>query len=181
MPYYLIAFILMLPIYASADNGTITAEQQSITNDSVVTESKKVLKTKDEVENTKSSLGIDTSSGSHFLQMIIGLFVVLLCILVLAWLAKKMNRFQSLSDDSLKIIGSLGMGTRERIVLLQVADQQLLVGVTSGQINTLHVLDSPVDVSNKQSGGLQGKNFAEKLKVMMTAADASSINKQSKK
>ena len=39
------------------------------------------------------------------------------------------------------------MGPRERIVLLEVGETQLLIGVAPGRIQTLHVLASPVDVS----------------------------------
>ncbi len=36
------------------------------------------------------------------------------------------------------------MGPRERVVLVQVGKQQLLLGVAPGRIQTLHVLDEPV-------------------------------------
>jgi flagellar protein FliO/FliZ len=42
------------------------------------------------------------------------------------------------------------LGTRERAVLLQVGDQQLVVGVAPGRVQTLHVLDKPLSMEDKQ-------------------------------
>ncbi len=120
----------------------------------------------------------DPMSGDYLMQLILGLLVVVLCIVALAWFAKKMNRFNSIADDSLKIISGMSMGTRERIVLLQVGGEQLLLGVSPGRINTLHVLnstvnDSVVKSSNKAPLDIENnQGFADKLKSMM--ADAGS-------
>jgi len=51
------------------------------------------------------------------------------------------------------------MGTRERVVLLQVGETQLLLGVAPGRVQTLHVLDKPLD-SGKQGAG---PRFSEQL------------------
>ncbi len=128
--------------------------------------------------NTSSALNTDPMSGSYLLQMVIGLFIVLLCIIALAWFAKKMNRFRLITDDSLKIMGGLSMGSRERVVLLQVGEAQLLIGVAPGRINTLHVLEKSIETTGHKSDELSGQSFSSKLKAMM---DASSNNKPGKK
>lgn len=46
------------------------------------------------------------------------------------------------------MVGSLALGTRERAVMVEVAGQQLLLGVTPGQVTTLHVFDVPVIGAN---------------------------------
>lgn len=120
-----------------------------------------------------TALNIDPTSGNYLLQMVAGLLIVLFCIIVLAWLAKKMNRFQSLPGDSLKIIASLGMGTRDRVVLLQVSDQQILLGVSAGNIQTLHVLDTPIDLTKQQTNDSSATEFSDKLKNMMTKMESS--------
>jgi flagellar protein FliO/FliZ len=119
----------------------------------------------------------DPMSGSYLMQLILGLFVVVLCIVALAWFAKKMNRFHSVANDSLKIISGISMGARERIVLLQVGDEQLLVGVSPGRINKLHVLSAEITASNEASSDIESnKSFSDKLKTMM--ADASNNSKK---
>jgi flagellar protein FliO/FliZ len=119
----------------------------------------------------------DPMSSSYIMQLILGLLVVVLCILALAWFAKKMNRFQSVTDGSFKIIGGISMGARERVVLLQVGEEQLLVGVSPGRINMLHALNNPVETTDDSSDGSRGKGFSEKLKTIMDDANKASAKK----
>jgi flagellar protein FliO/FliZ len=39
------------------------------------------------------------------------------------------------------LLGGVSVGPRERVVLLQVDDARLVVGVAPGQVRTLHVMD----------------------------------------
>lgn len=116
----------------------------------------------------------DPMSGSYLLQLVIGLIVVILCIVALAWLAKKMNRLQTATDESLKILGGISMGSRERVVLLQVGEEQLLVGVSPGHINTLHVLETPIENSIDDAGNVAGGDFSKKFKRLMMQANKKS-------
>ena len=98
------------------------------------------------------------------LETLLGLILVLVIIAFLAWLLRKSGQFQSSSSGDLFIISSLALGPRERAVLLQVGDQQLLVGVTSQNIQILHVLDKNIE-SNKSTKVTP--RFAERLQQMM--------------
>ena len=82
--------------------------------------------------------------AGNLLQLSFGLLVVLAAIVGSAWLLRRYGRLQSGVDGALRIIGGLSMGPRERVVLVQVGKQQLLLGVAPGRIQTLHVLDEPV-------------------------------------
>ena len=129
--------------------------------------------------DSTSSQKINPSAvdNSYLLQLFIGLFVVVFCIVVLAWAAKKMRGFQSLADDSIKIISAMSMGARERILLLQVGEEQILIGVAPGKINKLHVLDKPVVIVEKNPVGSTGKMFSDKLKTLMSDASYTSEKK----
>lgn len=121
-----------------------------------------------------ASAKYDTASDSspvnanRITQLVIGLFVVLICILALAWLARRFNRLQSTPDGSLRLLGGLSMGARERVVLVQVGTQQLLLGVAPGRINTLHVLTETLDSTSGFSVQNSDKGFAEKLSAAIT-------------
>lgn len=156
------AFLLMLPFQLFA--------AEDIAQESV--KAAKVL--------TADSLNNDPMSGGYLMQLVFGLLVVVLCIVVLAWFAKKMNRFNTLADGSLKVIGGLSMGSRERVVLLQVGEEQLLLGVSPGKISTLHVLGTPLEVNGSQTENNTGDSFFDKLKTTMADANRASINKQNK-
>jgi flagellar protein FliO/FliZ len=104
-------------------------------------------------------------STSALLETLLGLFVVLACIAFLAWLLRRSGRFQATTNGEMKIITSLALGPRERAVLLQVGDQQLLLGVTSQHVQTLHVLDTPVSTTAIKNNS--NTNFAEKFQQVM--------------
>lgn len=82
------------------------------------------------------------SSGS-IVQIIFSLLLVLAAIVLVAWLLKRMNVVRQGSGNLLKVLGGISIGQRERIVLVEVQNTWLVVGVGSGQIRTLHTLDRP--------------------------------------
>ena len=53
-------------------------------------------------------------------------------------MVRRLRGFGSVRSDAIKVIADLPLGAKERAVLIQVGSQQLLIGVTAGQINTLH-------------------------------------------
>lgn len=103
---------------------------------------------------------IEPLGVGNLLQLTFGLLVVLAAIIGSAWLLRRYGRLQSGVDGALSVIGGLSMGPRERVVLVQVGKQQLLLGVAPGRIQTLHVLEEPVvaGTATPPQGG-----FAERL------------------
>ncbi|MCU7965788.1 MAG: flagellar biosynthetic protein FliO [gamma proteobacterium symbiont of Bathyaustriella thionipta] len=109
------------------------------------------------------------TSANEMLNLSLGLIVILVMIFSLAWLMKKMGYTNTTGQGQLKIIASLNLGQKEKIALIQVGKQQLLVGMTATQINTLHVLDEVIEeIDIKQAGvasdGAFTNKFAELLK-----------------
>jgi len=88
--------------------------------------------------------------SDHFLQIVISLVLVLLIIFLSAWMLRRYGRFPGVADGNLKVLGALSVGQRERVLLLQVGKEQILVGVTSSRISTLHQLTEQVDVASAQ-------------------------------
>jgi len=83
-----------------------------------------------------SYLDISTTLGS--LVLVIGI------ILLLAWLLKHMQAPIMREQNGLRIVSQLTVGTKERIVVVQVGEEQFLVGITSQSIQTLAKLDKPL-------------------------------------
>ncbi len=79
------------------------------------------------------------SSGS-IVQIIFSLLLVLAAIALAGWMLKRVNTTKLGSGNLLRILGSVAIGQRERIVLVEVEDTWLVVGVGPGQIRTLHTL-----------------------------------------
>lgn len=81
---------------------------------------------------------------ARIFQVAIGLAIVLAAIFGASWFVKRFGRFPSIPTSKLRVLASLSVGQRERIVLLQVGDEQLLLGVTSQAVQVLHKLDEPL-------------------------------------
>jgi flagellar protein FliO/FliZ len=86
----------------------------------------------------------DIFTGDYLLQ-VIGSFFLVLCILFgVLFFLKRSNNTVSGGLGDMRIISSISLGQRERAVVLQVGEQQLLVGVTAQSIQPLHLLSEPL-------------------------------------
>ncbi|NOX91791.1 MAG: flagellar biosynthetic protein FliO [Gammaproteobacteria bacterium] len=100
--------------------------------------------------------------AGNLAQTTLGLLVVLLVIGAAAWAFKRFGNVHVGAQGRMKIIGGISLGTRERAVLLQVGEQQLVIGVSPGRVQTLHVLDKPVLVEDKPENST---NFSSRLQA----------------
>ncbi len=79
---------------------------------------------------------------SLLIQLGMGLALVITLIYMLAWLSKKIQGTTKTKTESLKVIESVALGARERLVLVQVHDEQVLIGMAPGAVTRLHSVDS---------------------------------------
>ncbi|MCG7530083.1 flagellar biosynthetic protein FliO [Psychrobium sp. MM17-31] len=86
-----------------------------------------------------------------FLRMIISLVIVLAVIFVLAFVVKKL-KITPHSQKNLRSIAHLSIGPKERVVVVEVNGEQLLLGVTSQSVNLLHKLEKPIEKTDTSSG-----------------------------
>lgn len=114
-----------------------------------------------------------SSPVGSLLQLTFGLMFVVALIFVLAWIMRRYMRLQYATSGSLRVIGGLPMGVRERLVLVQVGEKQLLLGVTPTTISTLHVLEQPVSVETPMP--LEGP-FADRLAQVLKRLKAEKAN-----
>ncbi|WP_448546824.1 flagellar biosynthetic protein FliO [Thalassotalea fusca] len=92
-------------------------------------------------------VGKHAGTNVDALSMIMSLLMVLLVIVVSALVLKKFQRVNHASS-AMKVVASLSLGTKERIVVVEVNGEQLLLGVSHQQITLLKTLESPIEVSN---------------------------------
>ena len=98
-------------------------------------------------------------------QFAFGLIVVVGMILVLAWMLRRMNRIQGSVQGRMRILAGLPLGSRERVVLLQVGDEQILLGVAPGRVSRLHVMEHPLET--KPETAEPGESFRARLAAAM--------------
>lgn len=79
-------------------------------------------------------------------QVTLSLLLVLAVVFGAAWLMRRLRGFGRFGNGALQVVTEVSVGTKERVVLVQVGKQQLLLGVAPGRVNTLHVLDEPVTI-----------------------------------
>lgn len=78
------------------------------------------------------------ASGGSMLQVILGLGLVLAVMAGSAWLLRRFGGLQGKSGGGIKVIGGSAVGQRERVVLVEVADTWLVIGVAPGHVTALH-------------------------------------------
>lgn len=103
--------------------------------------------------------------GSELLGMSVSMIIVVAIILLLGWLYSRSRLVGGGSSDAIAVVATRSLGPKERLLIVEVADQQLLIGMTSTAVQTLHVFDAPVIV---ESTVASSTGFAERLRSAFT-------------
>ena len=107
-----------------------------------------------------------SSSGiaGQLLQLLLGLGLVLGLIFLLAWLIRRVQRIGPRGGQVIQLLASQSLGPRDRLLLVQVGKEQILLGLTPGQITALHVLAEPVALPEAQAATPE---FAQRLMELL--------------
>lgn len=105
------------------------------------------------------------STGSY-IQAALALALIVSLLLGMAWLARKVSGGKGFGQGGMKIIGGVALGPRERIVLLEVGSEWLVVGIVPGQIRTLHRLEKGVAGSPEAATASADKPFSQWLQTV---------------
>ena len=76
-------------------------------------------------------------SAGNLLQTIFALTLVLGVLFALAWFMKRYGPKAGSGSANLNVVGALNLGGRERIIVVEVGDQWIVVGASPGRINAL--------------------------------------------
>jgi flagellar protein FliO/FliZ len=110
-----------------------------------------------------------TSAGGGLLQTTFALLFVLALMLGLAWFLKRFGpkNFGG-GNSNVKLVGSLSVGTRERILVVEVGEQWIVVGASPGRMNALATMPRQENSEALQQPGLSNSlpnaNFAQWFK-----------------
>ena len=77
------------------------------------------------------------ASAGSLLQTIFGLTFVLAMLALFAWAMKRFGPRQPAGAAGLRIVGALNLGGRERLMVIEVGDQWIVVGASPGRVNAL--------------------------------------------
>lgn len=119
-----------------------------------------------EAELKNFSSGIN---ASEMMRLSLSLILVLAIIVVFSWAIKKLNHFSSKSNHHIKLITGMNIGLKEKIIVLEVANQQMVIGVTPHSINYLTKIDEKIEEDSKPMAGfnevfkkIKNRDFNEK-------------------
>ena len=108
-----------------------------------------------------------SSSAGSLLQTIFALVFVLALLIGLAWVMKRYGPKAMGGNSKMRVVSSLNLGGRERIVLVEVADQWIVVGASPGRINALATMprqEGELPQLATAQNGPAAANFSEWLK-----------------
>ena len=115
--------------------------------------------------------------AAGLLQTIFALLLVLGLLIGLAWLLKRYGPKPGGGMANLRVVGALNLGGRERIMVVEVGDQWIVVGAAPGRVNALHTMPrQDLDLGSGTSaarGGMPATRFADWLKNTMDKRNAS--------
>ncbi|SER20285.1 flagellar protein FliO/FliZ [Nitrosomonas sp. Nm51] len=96
-------------------------------------------------------------------KMITGLLLVLMIIVVVAWLFKRFANIPAAATGHIKVVAAASIGQRERVVIVEIGETRLVLGVTPGQINTLHSTEKPPQHAAEQKTEKSAGQFSKIL------------------
>jgi len=103
-------------------------------------------------EEKKTSLMEPLSAGS-VIQVFAGLVAVLLLFGVIIFVLKRMGGFRSNQGGNMQIVDGVSVSARDRVLLVQVGEKQVLIGVSPGGISSIATFDEPVILPHENTTG----------------------------
>jgi len=101
------------------------------------------------------------------LQAGLGLAMVLALIFLFAWAARRFGLQQAGGGRLLKVVSSAMVGQRERVVVVEIGDSWLVLGVAAGQVRALHTMPaenlSETEAAPARNGITAAGTFSQKL------------------
>ena len=110
------------------------------------------------------------STTGSLLQTLFALVAVLAVLAGLAWFLKRYGPKAGASGANLRIVGSLSLGGRERLLVVEVGSQWIVVGASPGRVNALATMprqdgaDGAAPAATLATHGPAANSFADWLK-----------------
>jgi flagellar protein FliO/FliZ len=97
--------------------------------------------------------------------MVFGLILVLALLLGTLWLLKRISQPRGAAAGLMRVVAGVAVGTRERVVILELGNSWLVLGVAPGQVTTL--AEIPRQEVPAAPASPSGKDFPAWLKQVI--------------
>ena len=100
---------------------------------------------------------------SALLQMLAGLVAVIATIAGCAWLARRAGLAQASRGQLMKVVSAIHLGARERVVVVELQDQWLVLGIAPGRVSALASLPR-AELSPQAQDAIDFRQLLSKVK-----------------
>lgn len=121
---------------------------------------------------------VTTSASGSFFKMLVGLAIVLLILAGISWAMKKYMPGVSQQQSVVRVVGGTSLGTRERVVVLEIADRWIVVGVGGGQMTALANLEAGQLMSTTEQPQQVKQSFASQSFASWLKASTSKFSEK---
>ncbi|SMC26168.1 flagellar protein FliO/FliZ [Andreprevotia lacus DSM 23236] len=83
------------------------------------------------------------SLAGQFTQVVFALLLVLALVVAAAWLMRRFSMLPMAAGTRLRVVSGVMVGPKERVVIVEVDDTWLVLGVTAQAVNKLHERPRP--------------------------------------
>lgn len=105
------------------------------------------------------------STVSSLVQVVLALLLVLAAIAGSAWLLRRFGPSQIGPGGALRVLGGVMVGQRERLMLVEVGETWLIVGVAPGRVTAVHSMPRPSQTEQQVQALVQQPRFADWLRA----------------
>lgn len=103
-------------------------------------------------------------SGAEMVRVLVSLLGVVALIFFVGWLSRRAQDRVRPGGRKIRVIETMPVGIKEKVMLLEVGGTQLLVGASpTGGLRTLHVLATPVEEDTTPSSAPSIRGFRDVL------------------
>ncbi len=89
-------------------------------------------------QTTPAAGSAPTELAGSLFQMLAGLAVVIALLLGCLWLIRRLAAPRGSAAAAIEVLGAAAVGPRERVVLVRLGEQVLVLGVAPGSVTRLH-------------------------------------------
>ena len=90
---------------------------------------------------------VENNATAGLLQWLFSSLLVLGLIIALAWGLKKSRLVPQMGRPDFKVLFTLPVGYKEKLMVVQAGEQQLLLGITAQQISFLTEINPPIAIT----------------------------------
>lgn len=115
---------------------------------------------------------VDPTSSGSLLRITVSLLLVVGALVGVSVLFKKFGMNRITNQFPVKVIGAVSIGNNQRLMMIEVGEEWILLGVTTQQINTIATMPRQEPVSNANGIAAGKANFASWMQTALEKYNA---------